>query len=522
VQRANSGGPVTKAPRLRTPVLAWAAACLLAFGGACGGRPEAEEGGLTVALESAPATLDPRLATDAVSVHLSGLLFNGLTRLDQRAEPVPDLAVRWEVASEKEYRFTLRRGVRFHDGRELTAEDVAFTLRSVQDPALGSPLRGAFEPVERIEVLDRYALRLRLSRPHAPLLAALAAGVVPRGAAAGTGPGDVPVGTGPFRLVRLVPRERVEFAAFPGHFAGPPRLPSLRFRVVPDATTRLLELRKGTVDLLPGGLPPELLPAVRRLPHVRVLTGPSSNTTYLAFNLRDPILRDRRVRAAVASALDRESLVADLIRGLAEPATGLLPPRHWAYEGGVAQHPYDPARARALLDAAGYPAGPDGVRFALTFKATTGELSRALGEILQEALRQVGIRVRIVSHEWGTFFADIRSGNFQVTALTWVGIADPDYLHYIFHSGSVPPAGANRGAYSNPEVDRLLEAARTATNRERRRSLYGRVQAILAEDLPYVFLWHEVRWAAFRNDLRDFRLLPSGDLTALKEASLAR
>ncbi len=489
---------------------------------ACARGPAAEEGGLTVALESAPATLDPRVATDAVSVHLSGLLFNGLTRLDAQAEPVPDLAARWEVARGREYRFTLRRGVRFHDGRELTAEDAAFTLRSIQDPALGSPLRGALEPVQAVEVLDRYTLRLRLSRPHAPLLTALAVGIVPRPAEDGGATGAVPVGTGPFRLARFVPREEVELTAFPGHFAGPPRLTSLRFRVIPDATTRLLELRKGTVDLLPGGLPPELLPAVRSLPHVRVLTGPSSNTTYLAFNLRDPILRDRRVRAAVASALDREGLVAHLMRGLAEPATGLLPPRHWAYEGNVARHPYDPARAKALLDAAGYPAGPGGVRFALTFKATTGELSRALGEILQEQLRAVGIPVRIVSHEWGTFFADIRSGNFQVTALTWVGIADPDYLHYIFHSESVPPQGANRGAYRNPEVDRLLDEARATPERDRRRVLYGRVQEILAEDLPYVFLWHEVRWAALKGDLQDFRLLPAGDFTALREVHWAR
>ncbi|MGH7408377.1 MAG: ABC transporter substrate-binding protein, partial [Candidatus Methylomirabilales bacterium] len=188
-----------------------------------------------MALESAPATLDPRVATDAVSVHLSGLLFNGLTRLDAQAEPAPDLAERWEVAGGKEYRFTLRRGVRFHDGRELTAEDVAFTLRSVQDPALGSPLRGALEPVETIEVLDRHTLRLRLRSPHAPLLAALAVGVVPRPAvgAGGGATGGVPVGTGPFRLARLVPREEVELRAFPGHFAGPPRLTSLRFRVIP-------------------------------------------------------------------------------------------------------------------------------------------------------------------------------------------------------------------------------------------------------------------------------------------------
>jgi len=477
-----------------------------------------------VALESAPATLDPRVATDAVSVHLSALLFNGLTRLDAQAEPAPDLAERWEVTGGREYRFTLRRGVRFHDGRELTAEDVVFTLRSIQDPALGSPLRGALEPVETIEVLDRHTLRLRLRSPHAPLLAALAAGVVPRpaGGADGGATGGVPVGTGPFRLARHVPREEVELRAFPGHFAGPPRLTSLRFRVIPDATTRLLELRKGTVDLLPGGLPPELLPAVRSLPHVQVLTGPSSNTTYLAFNLRDPILRDRRVRAALAYALDRDGLVAHLMQGLAEPATGILPPRHWAYRGEVARYPHDPARAKALLDAAGYPPGRDGVRFPLTFKATTGELSRALGEILQEQLGGVGIPVRIVSHEWGTFFADIRSGNFQVAALTWVGIADPDYLHYIFHSGSVPPHGANRGAYRNPEVDRLLDAGRATPEREKRRVLYGRVQEILAEDLPYIFLWHEVRFAALKADLRDFRLLPAGDFTALREARWAR
>lgn len=483
--------------------------------GGCGTGEGRSAGVVVAAVETNPVSLDPRVATDALSLHVIGLLFNALVRTDEHFRVVPDLAARWEQPDERTVIFHLRRGVRFHHGRELTADDVRFTFESLK--TVGSAHTTLLEEVQEVRILDRYRVAFHLKRPFGPLPYHLTVGIVPADIADGEGFGQAPVGTGPFRFTRWDQNEQVEVEAFPGYFGGAPRVERLRLRIIPDATIRFLELKKGNIDLLLASLPPEVLSLVKSLPGVQTATGPSSNYTYLGFNLRDPILSDLRVRRAIAHALDRKGLIAHLLRGQATAATGLLFPQHWAYESQVVTFPFDLDRARRLLDEAGYPATQGGVRFALTFKATTGELSRAIAEAMQFQLSQVGIRLEIRSYEWGTFYADIKSGNFQLYVLTWVGITDPDYYQYIFHSDSLPPRGANRGYYHNAELDRLLLAGRQTANTAERKATYSRIQRILAEELPYVSLWHELRWVAYTARIRGFFLMPGGDFTPLKD-----
>ncbi|MGH7431989.1 MAG: ABC transporter substrate-binding protein [Candidatus Methylomirabilales bacterium] len=501
--------------RVRLGLLPLGMAIILLGLGACGTGEGRSAAAVVAAIETNPVSLDPRVATDALSLHVAGLLFNGLVRADDHLRVVPDLARRWEQPDHRTVIFHLREGVRFHHGRELTADDVRFTFESLQ--TIGSAYTPLLQEVKEIRVLDRYRVAFHLKRPFAPLLYHLTVRIVPADIASQGGFGQAPVGTGPFRFTRWGQNEEVELEAFPEYFGGSPRITRLRLRIIPDATIRFLELKKGNIDLLFGSLPPEILSLVDSLPGVRTATGPSSNYTYLGFNLRDPILADRKVRRAIAYALDRKGLIAHLLRGQATAATGLLFPQHWAYEPQVATFPFDPERARRLLDEAGYPVTQEGVRFALTFKATTGELSRAIAEAIQFQLAQVGIRLEIRSYEWGTFYADIKSGNFQLYVLTWVGITDPDYYQYIFHSDSLPPLGANRGYYRNPEVDRLLLHGRRTSDTGGRRTTYGRIQQILAEELPYISLWHELRWIAYKARIRGFSLMPGGDFTPLKD-----
>ncbi|MFQ5692818.1 MAG: ABC transporter substrate-binding protein, partial [Nitrospinota bacterium] len=257
---------------------------------------------------------------------------------------------------------------------------------------------------------------------------------------------------------------------------------------------------------------------------LRVVRAPGTNFTYLGFNLEDPILSKRKVRRAIAHAIDRGRIIRYILRGLARPATGLLPETHWAYRKDVASYPYDPALARRLLDEAGYP-DPDGEggrpRFRLSFKTSQNETRIEIAEVIQEQLRQVGIAVDIRSFEWGTFFSDIRKGNFQIYTLTWVGIVDPDIYFYVFHSGNVPPNGANRGRYRNPALDRWLERGRRTFGVAARREVYGRVQEILARDLPYVNLWHATNVAVLNRRVRGFLLYPDEDMVSLKDVRLA-
>jgi peptide/nickel transport system substrate-binding protein len=242
-------------------------------------------------------------------------------------------------------------------------------------------------------------------------------------------------------------------------------------------------------------------------------------------SLDHPILRHLKVRQAIAYAINRDLIIRHLLKELAVPATGLLSPTHWAYEPSVRQLVYDPEKARELLDEAGFP-DPDGAgplpRFKLSYKTTTLELRRRIAEAIREQLNQIGIELEVRSYEWGTFYGDIKRGNFHLYSLAWVGITDPDVLSAIFHSSSVPPNGDNRGRYRNVKVDRLLEEGRRIADPDRRIQIYSAIQKILAEDLPYIPLWWVKNVAVMNSSVQGFTLSPDGDLISLKNVSFRR
>ena len=486
---------------------------------ACGSAPlHKNRQALVVAIESSPTNLDPRLATDANSLRIIQLIFNGLMGYDADMRLKPELAEGYRIVNDTTYIFTIRRGVRFQHGRELTAHDVKYTVESILDPKLKSPNFSTFERVKEVKVLGRYEISFTLKEPFAPFLSALTIGIVPEELAEGPGFSRNPVGTGPFRLKGAPSPDKLILSANEDYFGGKPRLEEIIVKVVPDDTVRVMELMGGSVDLIINAIPPDMLPLLKRR-GLEVHLSPGNSYSYLGFNLNDPILRDRRVRSAIAYAIDREVIIRHLLKGTAQPASGVLPPTSWAYEPDVPSYPYDPERARALLDEAGYPDPPGPrPRFRLLYKTSQNELRRLIGEAMMAQLNEVGIDVEMRSYEWGTFFSDIKSGNFQIYTLTWVGIADPDVLYYIFHSENIPPRGANRGRYKNLEVDRLLTEARARLDIKERRERYSQVQKILAQDLPYVSLWYGINVAAATRRVKGFHLNAAGDFMPLKEA----
>jgi len=235
---------------------------------------------------------------------------------------------------------------------------------------------------------------------------------------------------------------------------------------------------------------------------------------------RDQVLRDARVRQAIAYAIDRGPLLQYIWRGFAQPAQSLLPPQSWAYDEDVTTYPHDPAKARQLLDAAGYPAR-DGLRFHLTMKTSTEESTRLLAAVLQQQLRDVGIALDIRTFEFATFFADVTSGAFQLYSLRWVGgNEDPDIFEYSFHSNRFPPKGANRGFYSNPYLDTRIDDARHQTDQNVRKRLYAEVQEILAQDEPYINLWYLDNVLVHTRRVQNLTLNPSGNYDFLKTAEI--
>jgi len=493
---------------------------------ACGNAGKTDSAYLTVALEANPTNLDPRFSLDVASSRITQLVFNGLVRKDRHSRIVPDLALRWERPDSTTYVFSLRKDVVFHDGKPLTSADVAYTFRSILDPATGSPKRAGFQIVRSIETPDPYTVVFRLKAPFSPFLALAVESIVPVRADPTDRPfGRHPVGTGPFRFVRFKTDQEVVLESNPRYHEGAPQIAGVRYKIIPDGLVRLFGLQKGTVDLVVNAVSPDSLSRLATQPHLRLIRAPGTNFTYIGFNLEDPVLSNIKVRQAIAHAIDREKIIRYLLAGLARPATGLLPSSHWAYKKGSPAYGYDPTLARHLLDEAGFP-DPDGKngapRLRLNFKTSQNETRIEVAEVIQEQLRQVGIALDVRSYEWGTFFSDVRKGNFQLYSLTWVGVLDPDMYHYIFHSQSVPPRGANRGRYRNARLDRWLEAGRGLSGTEERREIYGQVQEILAKDLPYVNLWHATNVAVLNRRVRGFVLYPDEDMISLKDVRLVK
>ncbi len=482
--------------------------------------PVSRPGFIVVAMANGPANLDPGVGLDEASQKLHTLLFSSLLKIDETLRIVPDLAIRFETPNPTTYIAEVRHGVKFHDGRELTAEDVAYTYRRFLDPKFLSGRKGAYKMIASVDVVDRYTVAFHLREPSGSFPVNLVMGIVP----AGTGPEAArkPIGSGPYAIGEFVADDHVTLTAFTGYFDGAPKNRGLVFRVVPDDTMRGLELRKGTVDVVVNDLSSDIVYALKAESHLGVTTALGTDYAYLGFNMRDPLLQDVRLRQAVGYAIDRQAIVDYLRRGFAAPAIGIVPPMSWAFEPNVFQFTHDVAKAKALLDAAGYP-DPDGdgplPRLRLSLKTSTTEAYRLQAAVIQRNLADVGIAVDVRSYEFATLFADVLKGNVQLYTLQWVGVTDPDMLRRVFHSTQTPPSGFNRGYYNNAEVDRLIDAASAAPDEAQRKKLYGDVQRIIANDAPYVSLWYKTNVAVFQSSLRGVHLSPIAEFTFLKDVA---
>jgi peptide/nickel transport system substrate-binding protein len=417
--------------------------------------------------------------------------------------------------------FRLRSDFHFADGAPVTARDVKATYDAVRGAALGSPKRASLAMVSAVETPDARTVVMRLSAPFAPFLDATGLGILPAGLAGQSE--EVSVGAGPFRLVRAVRGERLELEPNPGYPSGPARLGGLAIRIVPDEVVRALELRRGTLGFVQDAFEPEVLTWLRGQSDLAVRQGPGTSVHYLAFNFRDRRLADRRVRRAIALAIDRDELVASVLGGGARAASGLLAPDHWAYAPAPLPG-HDRRRARRLLDRAGYrdPDGPGPAsRFRLVYKTSSQPARRRLAEAMQAQLAGIGIALDVRTYEWGTLYAQIRAGNFELCSLAWVGIGDPDLYFFAFHSTMQPPTGYNRGAYADRVMDRLTGEARVTVDRAARRALYARIQRVAARELPVLPLWWEDRVVVHTRRREGFEPSADGSLHGLAVASLA-
>jgi len=476
---------------------------------------EQQAGLLRVGLAQMPITLDPRFATDAASVRVQELVHRGLIRLDEHFNVQDDVAERWEQPERLVWRFYLKPDIHFSDGSTLLASDVAATLSAVLDIKLASPLKASFAAIASVQAEGDRVVIIHLKKPDASLLTRLNLGILPASMAHAAHQARQTIGCGPYRIQSWT-ASALTLARVAG---GKTSVATIRFSSVKDPVTRILKLKRGELDFVQNDLPPHLLSYIQAQPQLSMQTRPSTTFAYIGLNLQDDILKDVRVRRALALALDRKKLKKALFADLPKLAETVLTPDHWA-ASVLPVIPFDPVVAEKLLDEAGFPRGKDGMRFSINYRTSTDPARLRLTTAIAAMWQRVGINVSIESLEWGGFYARIKRGDFQVFSLAWVGIADPDIYRWILHSSMWPPKGANRGRYSNRQVDLWLDVAASENGQAQRQQWYAKVQRQMHDDMVYIPLWYDPVIAVSGPRISGFNPKPDGSLRGLMSVVL--
>ena len=476
--------------------------------GAASGAPEQPAYGdaIVAGLSGNPSILIPMLAGDTASHDVAGLIFNGLVKYDTDLSVTGDLAESWDISPDGlVITFHLKKGVKWTDGVEFTADDVMFGYKTIIDEKTATPYKGDYLQVKKAEVLDRYTFRVAYDKPFAPALTTWGSLVVlPKHLLEGK---DItkskfarnPVGMGPYKLKKWAAGQEVVLESNRDYFEGRPFIDRYIYRIIPDPATRFIELRAGGLDSM------SLTPIQYKKQtdneffrkNFRKFRYPVPSYTYMGFNLRHPWFKDKRVRQAIAHGIDKEEIVDVVLFGLGRPATGPYVPNTWYYNPDVRQYEYDISKAQKLLKEAGWSdtdnngiLDKDGKPFEFTILTNMGNsLRKNTATIIQWRLRKIGINVRIRVLEWSAFINEfIDKRRFEVVILGWSLGFEPDQYD-IWHSSKTGEKEFNFVSYSNPEVDELLEKGRSTFDVEKRKKAYYRIQEILADELPYIFLY---------------------------------
>ena len=500
-------------------------------------------GNFVIALSDKISTLDPigSQSVDAASERIRVLIFNSLVKKNEKFDYVPDLASDIKRAEDgMSYTFTLRDGVTFHDGRPLTSADVKYTLDTVIASNSGkgaSFYEGSGETkqgfVTGVEAPDPKTVIVRLHKPWLNLLTNLVAiGIVPKDSAESQK--THPLGSGPFKFVHYdSAQQTIKLEANESYWEGAPQVKSLSVRVIEDGNALQAGLKSGSVTLapLPTNLTPDAFKALEQDANLQVLPFTGANITYIGFNVQSPPLDNVRLRQAIAYAIDRETLIRDLLLGQAKVAHSILPDESWAYAAGQ-QYNYDPARAKQLLDEAGF-RDPDGdgpqmrLPKPINFKISSASVAtRQYVDVIRNYLNKVGIPVEIETMENNTLLAQLRQGSFQMTTSRWVGgNQDPIFLRDLFHSGEIPTesrASRNRSRYKNPEFDKIIDEAVNTADRERAVTLYRQAQEIISRDLPMIPLWYPSNMVVASKKVGNVKVDGSGDWGFVKNLTYSQ
>ncbi len=469
----------------------------------CTKRP-ISPGTVVAVIDNAPRTLDPLIATDAISQNFHNLIYGALIRIDENLKIVPELAEKYFEKNYNEYHFTLKKNLYFQDGTPLTGEDVIRCIHAFQDPK--SPHADVFSKISAIKKVSKNEIVFFTDKPRPYFiyeLTLLKIFKISKGEIVGSGRYQLEsFETGSIRLKRFEP------------FVDPgiSDVKGIELRVVADDITRYQLFKRGDVNVLYNALSLTLSQHILQEASSDLIFKniPSTTVGYIAFNFKNPFLKVKEVRQAIAMSFDRKYFLENRIKDFGKITNSLLSPLHADFEPSLKDYEYNPQKAERILDAAGFARNPKtGIRFHLEFKTTGDKGVVDFVEIFKKYMAVIGIDVLIRSLEFGTFYSDLRLGNFDMVTSRWVGITNPQIMNRVFHSSQI--GKLNRGGYFNQSLDELLDKADQEKNDSTRKEYYSKVQKIVAEDLPYRILWTWTAVLFTHKPVSQIQLFPNGN-----------
>ncbi|MGY3717567.1 peptide-binding protein [Sutcliffiella cohnii] len=479
-------------------------------------------GNLVLGSTGSPTLFNGYYSSDTASSAIEGFIFDSLLGSDTGFEPTLSMAKDWQQSDDfMVHTFELKDGLKFHDGEPVTAEDVVFSLSIPLHEDYDGPRKGYFEGIESIEATDENTIVVTLNKVKPDIHITFGFPILPKHIL-----GDVPVaelgehefntknpvGSGPFVFDEWADGQYVRVKAFDDYHEGRPYLDTLTYKIVPDADGLLTQLATGDIDFytVPASDYHTVL-EWEEAGDLKIASGLALSYTFLGYNLRNDLFKEKEVRQALTHAIDREAIVASIMAGDGEVAHVPESPLSWAYDENVPKFDYDVDKAKQMLEEAGWTPGADGIlekdgqKFSFSLKTNQGNKIREdIAVVVQEQFAQIGIEVKPEIMEWSAFLADVNppAWNFDAIILGWSLGIDPDPSG-IFHSKEIEE-GLNFVAYSNPEADELMDLNMSTMDRDERAEYIKQANAMIAEDQPYTFLYYPNAHRAMPVNLEGF------------------
>ncbi len=470
---------------------------------------------LTIAFDSKIQTGDPRIiGSDANSQYIENIRFLSLISFDKQGNIMNILADEIKPLSNKSWKISLKKGIKFNNSKEIDAYDVEATYNQIMSPPKGfppSPRKAAFSNVSTFKATSKDELLIELKTPDSSFLNNLIIGTLPKEAVSSDAPNEINnkgYESGPFVLKSSNSSEWVLVRNENYNFSNKPKMAEIDFKIITDSGTRYAALIRGDIDIAQNAIDPDKISLIQKSKNEKfnIISAPKLSTTFLAFNFRDPTLNNLKVRQAIAYAIDRQSLLQFRLQGQGILATSMFPATNYYFDSAVAEIPFNAQRAKTLLKEANI---QDTISFAIKVSSSnksTVEVAKAIAANLKE----VGFAPSVEMLENSVFLDQVKRGVAKIWISSWVGFKDPDHLRFAFATNMLPPAGGNRGAFSNTTIDELLQEGREEINPEKRKIIYDQAQKLLGGELPYVYLWHSLNVAVVSKNVEGFSLYADG------------